>query len=160
MPVRYITAATAAALDARLFSLYPLPQLMELAGAAVAFAAAKTFPLPAHRTVVVVCGPGNNGGDGLVAARHLHAFGYAPTVVVPRVGEGHCAALLSQLRALNVPCVPSLGAADFSCFSFVVDAVFGFSFCGPQLKEPHASLFAAMAAPGAPPVFSVDVPSG
>lgn len=96
----------------------------------------------------------------LVAACHLHAFGYAPTVVVPRVGEGHCAALLSQLRALDVPCVPSLGAADFSCFSFVVDAVFGFSFCGPQLKEPYASLFAAMAAPGAPPVFSVDVPSG
>jgi NAD(P)H-hydrate epimerase len=61
---------------------YTLDQLMELAGLAVAQATAAVFPLvkegveaPAP-SVLVLAGPGNNGGDGLVAARHLALWGY------------------------------------------------------------------------------------
>jgi NAD(P)H-hydrate epimerase len=49
---------------------------MELAGLSVATAIAKTYP-PLNNestSVLVCCGPGNNGGDGLVAARHLKLF--------------------------------------------------------------------------------------
>lgn len=50
------------------FSLY---QLMELAGLAVAEACFKSFPTHKYPNPLVICGPGNNGGDGLVAARHM-----------------------------------------------------------------------------------------
>lgn len=46
-------------------------QLMELAGLACAQTLAKVYPRDTHRRVLVCCGPGNQGGDGLVAARHL-----------------------------------------------------------------------------------------
>ncbi|MCJ7527741.1 MAG: bifunctional ADP-dependent NAD(P)H-hydrate dehydratase/NAD(P)H-hydrate epimerase, partial [Methyloceanibacter sp.] len=49
--------------------------LMENAGRAVAEEVARRFP--DQETVVVLCGPGNNGGDGFVAARHLMQRGYA-----------------------------------------------------------------------------------
>ena len=59
------------ALDKGAFSL---DQLMELAGLACATAVGRTFPLSSHPRVLVACGPGNQGGDGLVAARHLCTF--------------------------------------------------------------------------------------
>lgn len=49
---------------------------MELAGLSVADSVAAEYPLGTHKRVLVVAGPGNNGGDGLVAARHLTQFGY------------------------------------------------------------------------------------
>lgn len=56
--------------------LDPIPhpiilQLMELAGLACAIALAKVYQTSTHPRVLVCCGPGNQGGDGLVAARHL-----------------------------------------------------------------------------------------
>jgi len=54
---------------------FSIDQLMELAGLSCAEATATAFP-ERSRKVLVVAGPGNNGGDGLVAARHLTHFGY------------------------------------------------------------------------------------
>lgn len=46
-------------------------KLMELAGLACAQTLAKVYDKEKYRRVLVCCGPGNQGGDGLVAARHL-----------------------------------------------------------------------------------------
>lgn len=55
---------------------FSVDQLMELAGLSVACSLAAEYPCSSHPRVLVLAGPGNNGGDGLVAARHLHHFGY------------------------------------------------------------------------------------
>src|ERR1043166_9745461 len=57
-------------------------QLMESAGRAVARAAAVAVGGVYGRRAVVVCGKGNNGGDGLVAARHLTRWGMVATAVL------------------------------------------------------------------------------
>lgn len=63
----------------RLDSCHSTRQLMELAGLSCATSLAEQYPRARHPRVLIVCGPGNNGGDGLVAARHLHHFGYTVT---------------------------------------------------------------------------------
>ena len=60
----------------------PVAQLMENAGLAVAQEAWLMLGEIADRRIVVLAGPGNNGGDGLVAARHLKDWGAEVTVVL------------------------------------------------------------------------------
>ena len=61
---------------------FSLDQLMELAGLSVACSLADVYDK--RNKILVFCGPGNNGGDGLVAARHLHHFGYDVSVCYPK----------------------------------------------------------------------------
>ena len=61
---------------------FTVDQLMELAGLSCACAIQAEYPPSAHPKVLVIAGPGNNGGDGLVAARHLHHFGYTLQVAL------------------------------------------------------------------------------
>lgn len=82
MAMRYLSQEEAIAVDTELMATpgFSIDQLMELAGLACAGAIADAFPISDGHgstvTVLVVAGPGNNGGDGLVAARHLYQFGY------------------------------------------------------------------------------------
>lgn len=76
--VTYLGQEAARDFDNALFNEYQfsIDQLMEVAGLCCAHAVARAYPLQGGGDggggrVLVVCGPGNNGGDGLVAARHL-----------------------------------------------------------------------------------------
>jgi NAD(P)H-hydrate epimerase len=169
---------------------YTLEQLMEIAGLAVAQSIEKEFPPSSHRRVLVVCGPGNNGGDGLVAARHLALFGYCPAVVLPKAGRNpHYTALQVQLSNFGVHVKESItgDGAEYvlsEAYDLAVDAVFGFSFrptagaaCAAEshTSESFATTKLAAKAAGVRPPFcdvlarlrhadvpvvSVDVPSG
>jgi NAD(P)H-hydrate epimerase len=67
---------------------------MELAGLSVSQAVYTLHPIQKGQNILVVCGPGNNGGDGMVAARHLFDcakdpncrwhYGYKPSVYYPK----------------------------------------------------------------------------
>ncbi len=77
--------------------------MMELAGTALAGAIQESFPRNADRSVLVLAGPGNNGGDGLVCARHLSDAGYRVRVYLwkrktgPKEDyEGHFGKLLER----------------------------------------------------------------
>ena len=147
---------------------FTLDQLMELAGLAVAQAVAIHYPPHTHHNLLILCGPGNNGGDGLVAARHLCHFGYQRVALCsPKVpGPDHLHSRLTSLAA-------ALGAQvlswDDACtrldvdkeVDLVVDALFGFSF-DPSggIRAPYDAVLSRLTREPCPPIAAVDVPSG
>lgn len=145
---------------------YSLDQLMELAGLAVAQATAAVFPLtkaPSSPSILVLAGPGNNGGDGLVAARHLALWGYPVSVCYPRrpASQPHYARLVAQLEAAGVPFVGEAEAeAGVRAAGVVVDALLGFGARG-RPRPPLAALVDALRPSASPPpIVAVDIPSG
>lgn len=86
MALRTLGAKAAAALDQELMSTgaFSIDQLMELAGLSVSQALFRLQPPSKGNRILIAVGPGNNGGDGLVAARHLWHYGYKPTVYYPK----------------------------------------------------------------------------
>ncbi len=92
-----LTAADVKALDALAEQRFGLgvDLLMEAAGRSVAEAG---LPLAESGRAVVFVGPGNNGGDGLVAARHRASAGLAVTVVLAAPGKASAANALNLER--------------------------------------------------------------
>lgn len=129
-------------------------QLMENAGRAVADSVAARHPPGAQ--VAVVAGPGNNGGDGFVAARILAERGYRVRVLL--LGERNRlkrdAALAAQ--RWTGPCSPA-APADLVPTDVVIDALFGAGLDRPVEGRARA-LIEAMNAAGC--VHAVDLPSG
>lgn len=159
MALRTLSAKAAAALDEHLMSngSYTIDQLMELAGLSVSQAVYRLSPPTASPRVLIACGPGNNGGDGLVAARHLAHLGYRPTVYWPKQGKADIYKRLdAQLRDLHVPSAQDFVAAMRDA-DLIVDAVFGFSFSG-EVREPFPAVVAAMR-DAKVLVLAVDAPS-
>lgn len=130
-------------------------RLMENAGAAVARRVA-ALAAPGAR-VCVLCGPGNNGGDGFVAARHLRTQGYAVRLALLGNGDKlagdaarHAAVWGGEIAALDPAC---LDDADIA-----VDALFGAGLTRPLTGSP-AAVVSRLNESGIP-VVAVDVPSG
>jgi hydroxyethylthiazole kinase-like uncharacterized protein yjeF len=138
--------------------------LMERAGAAVVAAIAAEWPGLVAARALVLCGPGNNGGDGFVVARLLHGLGwrvdvfqYASPAEMPPDAE----TMRIRWRALG----PTADYADFSPgaqeYALVIDALFGIGMTRPMAASPqHADLLAACAAPGGPRMVAIDLPTG
>ncbi|KAL0440831.1 UNVERIFIED_CONTAM: Pyridoxine/pyridoxamine 5'-phosphate oxidase 1, chloroplastic [Sesamum radiatum] len=169
--ISYLTRQQAAEIDDLLMDNFgfSIDQLMELAGLSVASAVAEVYKPSEYNRVLVICGPGNNGGDGLVAARHLHHFGYKPSICYPkRTPKPLYAGLVTQLESLSVSFISiERLPQEFLNFDIVVDAIFGFSFQGNP-RPPFDDLIMSMASLSAhypehqksPVIVSVDIPSG
>ncbi len=132
------------------------PPLMERAGAAAAKVAAEM--LPAGGDVLVVAGPGNNGGDAFVVARLLKEGGYRPTVVFAGTPEK----LPADARAAYESWLSVGGSTQHEIpaqrFALVVDGLFGIGLARP-LDGRYAELVAQINAAGIP-VLALDAPSG
>jgi NAD(P)H-hydrate epimerase len=133
--------------------------LMESAGRAVAETVLRERP--PGGSVLVVCGSGNNGGDGLVAARQLALLGVPVRIALlgePAKLRGDAAANLARVRALELP----VGGADFRAAGadVIVDALFGTGLVR-ELRGPAAAAVRRLnAARPRARILAVDLPSG
>nr|XP_005331452.2 NAD(P)H-hydrate epimerase isoform X2 [Ictidomys tridecemlineatus] len=165
--VKYLSQEEAQAVDQELFNEYQfsVDQLMELAGLSCATAIAKAYPSSSMArnppTVLVICGPGNNGGDGLVCARHLKLFGYQPTIYYPkRPNKPLFSALVTQCQKMDIPFLGEMPPEPMmidELYELVVDAIFGFSFKG-DVREPFRSILSVLSGLTVP-IASIDIPS-
>jgi hydroxyethylthiazole kinase-like uncharacterized protein yjeF len=135
----------------------PSLELMETAGRAVAEAAAD---VASSSRAAIVCGKGNNGGDGLVAARALREMGFevdALLLAPPDQLSDDAQANLSRFEGAREAGTGDLASAIAGA-GVVVDAVFGTGFAGAP-RDPAASAIEAMNESDAP-VVATDVASG
>ncbi len=128
--------------------------LMENAGRAVAREIERRWP---SRPVLVLCGPGNNGGDGLVAARHLAQAGW-PVRVALLGSRDHLKGAAHDNSIRWTGPIESLDPQVLTGAELVVDAIFGAGL-SRALAGPARETLAAAAARKIP-IISIDVPSG
>jgi len=170
-----VTAEKMKFLDMKATRDYGVPAelLMENAGRAVAeasleFAAAELGKKPEGLKVAVCCGKGNNGGDGLVAARYLKQAGAAvKAFILPPKESGYGELVVKNLEAARSAGVPvaltrreDLDAllAEFSASDLLLDALLGVSAVGKPTGPVHRVI--QLMNKSARPIVAVDIPSG
>lgn len=166
--MRVLTAEEMRQVDRRAINELGIPGPVLMENAAVALADAVGEEFPSARTVVLLCGPGNNGGDGLALARHLEGRGYVCRVFLllrnspPR---GDAKLQWDILRQSGIE-VTEVGPDDdrvelqMGCerADLVVDALFGTGLSRPL--EGHFAAVVEVLRQIRTPVLAVDIPSG
>ena len=156
-----LTAAEVSALDAAAIDIgVDILQLMELAGFQVARLAWRMNGSRPRR-VHVVAGHGNNGGDALVAARHLSAWGCAVSATVHTEPSRFAGVVQRQARAaehsgvaVTVSADPDDAVAPAGA-ALIIDGLLGTGLKGPP-RPAHAAVIERMRGT----ILSIDVPSG
>jgi NAD(P)H-hydrate epimerase len=177
--MKVLTAAQMREADRLTTERYAIPslQLMENAGAAIAeFLREKVAGLT-RRKILVLCGKGNNGGDGLVVARMLKQSGCAPDVFLfsnPGTVQGdagvnlkHWQQGLGELRVVESLSEWESARAALSGAEVIVDALLGTGLRGPVegllgavIEDINAAHAKNDGGGGRPVVLAVDMPSG
>ncbi len=155
--VQAVDSKQMAAIDRLAVSLgTDVPMLMENAGLAVAKIAES---MSDNRSVAVLAGKGNNGGDGLCAARHLLNRGFRVKVFLAHARnelDENAVKQLEALEGMNARIV--YGRADFAGCDLIIDALLGYNIrCNPR------GIFSGMiskANSSGRKILSVDLPSG
>ena len=142
-------------LDSRAIHELGLPgiALMECAGAEAARVVSERYGPRAR--VSVLCGPGNNGGDGFVVARHLHVAGVAAGVCTDAAAQSATPDASTMRAAAAAFGVPERAPEDADV---IIDALFGSGFRGKL--EGNAEALVTRANALASQVVALDVPSG
>lgn len=148
----------------------PVPQLMENAGLAVAQEVWLLLGEVAERAVLVLAGPGNNGGDGLVAARHLHDWGSEVSVYMLKPRDAEQDQVYRQVVERDIPIKTvaddkRLQALEkmLSRAELVIDALLGTGRMRPingKLAAIMKHLAAARQGPLPPRILALDLPTG
>jgi ADP-dependent NAD(P)H-hydrate dehydratase / NAD(P)H-hydrate epimerase len=174
--VKVLTAAQMREADRLTTERYAIPslQLMENAGSAIAEFLREQFPDLATRKIIVLCGKGNNGGDGLVVARLLKGFGAAPNIFLfanPGAVEGDAAVNLKrwqqgfgELHVVTSQAEWESAREALAEADLIVDALLGTGLRGP-VEGLLAAIIEDMNAlrakrRGKTLVVAIDMPSG
>ncbi|KAM4628889.1 yjeF N-terminal domain-containing 3 [Polymixia lowei] len=168
-PLRYLSKVEAAAIETELLRDYKFgqQQLIEIWGHACAIAITKAYPLSSmgrkQPTVLVICGPDQNGCIGLVCARHLRIFEYEPTIYYPkRSSHSLYQDFTVQCEKMDIPFLsylPTEVQLINDAYNIVIDAILGLETDPASVKEPYSGILVTLKQVRIP-IASVDVPSG
>lgn len=169
---KYFTREEIRELDRKAIEAYKIPGiiLMENAGRNVAEEVMKMRENPKKVKVAILCGKGNNGGDGFVVARHLHNRDIPASVflfakISDILKEGDAGTNLQILLHMKIPVNDLLTMTDINNtiselnrYGIFVDALFGTGLSGP-VREPFYTLIKGINNLNKP-IVAVDIPSG
>jgi NAD(P)H-hydrate epimerase len=164
--MKIATVAQMRAMDRRAIDDYRIPEsiLMENAGLAAYRVLRDRFPV-AGQKILVLCGGGNNGGDGLVVARKILSDGGNPQVLLlgdPSRYKGAAALNWEMVRHLGIATLQDASAAPLDKLlgdcGLVVDAILGTGLSKP-VRGGYADVIDRLNDSGRP-VLSLDIPSG
>ncbi len=164
---RAISRAEAQRLDAQASEIHGIPSLVLMEHASRGIAEVVSMLARPRDPVLVLCGPGNNGGDGYGAARFLRSWGWRPRVLClakepPPSGDALTEFLLcnEQASVEHVHDRPERVAELISVSpTLIVDALFGVGLRDRELTSPWIDWIDAINACETT-VVSVDIPSG
>ena len=162
-PLR-LSRAQVREIDRRSIEQYRIPGiiLVENAARAVVEVAIEMLQCVDAPSVVIVCGGGNNGGDGLAVARHLHNRGVDVKIALavdPNAYRGDAEINWKIVSAMNIPiCSTEASGARAAASSsrLIIDALFGTGLKAPPRDNAWIESMNAAAVP----VLAVDLPSG
>ncbi|KAM9439387.1 yjeF N-terminal domain-containing 3-like [Clarias gariepinus] len=166
--LHYLSKEEAVAMEMELLRDYHfgLHQLTEILGHACAVAITKAFPLSTlgkrQPTILVVCGPDQNGCIGLACARYLRLFEYMPTVFYPkRSSQNPHLDFTVQCEKMDIPFLsylPTEVQLINDAYKLVVDALLGPERELGTAKDPFTSIMLTLRGVKIP-IASIDIPS-
>src|SRR3972149_12076858 len=159
-------------LDRKAIEEYKIPGiiLMENAGRDVAEEILQMIDDPQQAKVAILCGKGNNGGDGVVVARHLHNHSISVYVfLIAKISDilkdGDAGTNLQILLNMKIPVkeildIPGVNSIlkELNGYNILADALFGTGLSG-DVREPFKTLISGVNNLNKP-TLSVDIPSG
>ncbi|MEW6026960.1 MAG: NAD(P)H-hydrate epimerase [Planctomycetota bacterium] len=166
--LRYFNRQQLQKIDRQAVGKYGIPSLllMENAGRAVAEETLKLLQYEHDQKAVVICGKGNNGGDGFVAARHLYNINYKVNVIY--LGDIKDKESRSDATDINLSIVQKLGIPIhplnmralrlLKSADVIIDAIFGIGLAR-EIQSPLKEFIKQINALRKP-VVAVDIPSG
>ena len=156
-----VTAEQMQAIESRIFDAgMPVAALMDKVAGLIARRVQTLYPVTSYARVLVLVGPGHNGGDALVVARELHEQGYQvarcyPISKLKPLTQSHN----DYADHLGIPQLPSEAIeSESQDWDLVIDGLFGFGLTRP-IEGAIASLVDTVNAHPAP-IVSIDLPSG
>ena len=166
--IPYINAEMSQKIDQELMGnyCYSIDQLMEIAGLTVAKVVNQEIIKEKKFKIITLCGPGNNGGDGLVASRFLKEFGNEVDILYPKRNTKNelYKRLVTQCENYEINIMEKAFETIeeyytlFDKYDLIIDALFGFSFKG-EIRQPFKTIIEAMKKYESK-IISVDIPSG
>lgn len=156
----YVTADEMREIDSAAIEEFGIDvlSLMENAGVATAILARRLMGGITGKKVACLIGKGNNGGDGLVAARHLHDWGAEVRIFLGADKDSLGDVTSRHLRTLEAMGVAASQSTVLEGFDLIIDALLGYNAKGPP-REPVASMIRT-ANKAKVPLLALDIPSG
>jgi NAD(P)H-hydrate epimerase len=160
----FLTRSQAREIDRRSIEQYHIPGvvLMENAARAATQVAWNMLKDAANAEILILCGGGNNGGDGLAAARHLHNLGVRVSIALAADPGRYAGEALINWQIVSAMKLPVQAATPKlikeSGAALIADAIFGTGLAQPP-RDPFGEIAAAVNE-SKKPVLAIDIPSG